>query len=366
MILRARPSPTGTSFWPGTPLRRLPWLFLACLVAAPAREQTIEELTRDLPPHVSVLTSWGVRPEWDETGENIYFLHRLVGDVFRVHVATRTISPVTSHLHHGGIQRVQCLANGDLLLGIGNINTGDIARDKEKLDLFVLRKSDPSRLHALGAVCVEGPAVSKRSLLIAWTLPGQLEMRTGRIEYVDGVPRLVEVKTVLNYRQRPENVRLETQDFRPPDDRELLFTHYHGPAGDPYVNAAVHGLELATGKITDYTRTTESYNEVEGVFPDGAYTMIESDRHLPPEWKKRYKVDIFRLKLDGSGEVEQLADLAQRFPATLRSDNPVVDRTGRYVAYQFGFSRGAGARGQGIFLLDLARRPSVGAPTSLR
>jgi len=88
--------------------------------------------------------------------------------------------------------------------------------------------------------------------------------------------------------------------------------------------------------------------------------MVESDRHLPKELRNKYKVDIFRLKLDGSGEAEQLADLAQRFPDTLRSDNPVVDRTGRYVAYQFGFSRGAGARGQGILLLDLQKRAESG------
>ena len=43
-------------------------------------------------------------------------------------------------------------------------------------------------------------------------------------------------------------------------------------------------------------------------------------------------------RLGVAGDVQQLADLAQRFPDTLRSDNPVVDKSGRYVAYQFGFS----------------------------
>jgi hypothetical protein len=103
-------------------------------------------------------------------------------------------------------------------------------------------------------------------------------------------------------------------------------------------------------------------DEDEGVGRAGCENdiMVESDRHLPKELRNKYKVDIFRLKLDGSGEAEQLADLAQRFPDTLRSDNPVVDRTGRYVAYQFGFSRGAGARGQGILLLDLQKRAESG------
>lgn len=317
------------------------------------RAQTIEDLTRDLPPHVSVLTTWGVRPEWDETGENVYFLHRLLGDVFKINLTTRAISAVTNHLHHPGIQRCLCLSNGDLLLGIGDIDTGDMERDKAKLAMFVLKKSEPGTLHPLDAVFAEGPAVSKTSLKVAWTLPGQLQIKQGEIQYDNGIPKLANVKTILDDRQCEEVVRLETQDFRPPHDRELIFTHYHGPVGDPFVNADVHGYNLETGEIIDYTKSPGSYDEAEGIFPDGQWIMIESDRHLPPQWKKKYKVDIFRLKLDGSGEVQQLADLAQRFPATLRSDNPVVDKTGRYVAYQFGFSQGEGARGQGILLLDL-------------
>ena len=340
---------------------RTPLLALALgILALPAAAQTIEELTRSLPPYVSVLTTWGMRPEWDETSENVYFLHRLVGDVFKVNVKTREITPVTVNVHHGGIQRCLVLSNGDLLLGIGDIDTGDIERDKEKLGLFVLKKNEPTRLYPLGETCEEGPAVSRKSLKIAWTTPGQLDIRVGEIVYESGVPKLVDRKTIVSYREATGIVRLETQDFRPPDDRELVFTHYSGNAGDPFFNSEVYGYDFASGKIVDYTKSPESYDEAEGIFPDGQFTMIESDRHLPKELRNKYKVDIFRLKLDGSGETEQLADLAQRFPDTLRSDNPVVDRTGRYVAYQFGFSRGAGARGQGILLLDLQKRAESG------
>lgn len=77
-------------------------------LALPAAAQTIEEVTRSLPPHVSVLTTWGMRPEWDETSENVYFLHRLVGDVFKVNVRTREITPVTVNVHHGGTSRRSC------------------------------------------------------------------------------------------------------------------------------------------------------------------------------------------------------------------------------------------------------------------
>ena len=274
--------------------------------------------------------------------------------MFKVNVKTGQISAVSANVHHAGIQRCLVLANGDLLLAIGDMNTGDIQRDKGKLSLHVLKKADPTKLHPFGETCEEGPAVSRRSLRIAWSAPGQLEMKAADVVYDDGVPRLANTKTLVSYRDALDNRRLETQDFRPPDDRELIFTHYYGNAGDHFFNAEVHGYDFATGKVVDYSKAPESYDEAEGMFPDGQWTMIESDRHLPKTERNKYKVDIFRMRLDGSGEAEQLADLAQRFPATLRSDNPVVDRTGRYVVYQFGY-RGAGAKGQGLLLLDLQK-----------
>jgi hypothetical protein len=322
---------------------------------ASARAQTLEDVTKGQPPYVSVLTTWGMRPEWGRTGEYVYFLHRLVGDVFKVNVRTREIAPVTVSVHHAGIQRCLVLANGDLLLGIGNINTGDIQRDKGRLDLFVLKQDEPTRLYPLGEAAEEGPAVSRKSMKIAWTTPGQLEIRTGEIAYDGGVPSLIDRKTIVSYRDAIDNRRLETQDFRPPDDNELIFTHYYGNAGDHFFNAEVSSYNFTTGAIRDYSKSPDSYDEAEGMFPDGQWTMIESDRHLPKALRNKYKVDIFRLRLDGSGETEQLADLAQRFPDTLRSDNPVVDPSGRFVVYQFGFSRDAGARGQGLLLLDLQK-----------
>jgi hypothetical protein len=54
-------------------------LFLMVIIQL-SNAQTIELLAKELPPHFSILTSWGLRPEWDETSENIYFLNRLYID----------------------------------------------------------------------------------------------------------------------------------------------------------------------------------------------------------------------------------------------------------------------------------------------
>ncbi|RPH99219.1 MAG: hypothetical protein EHM72_11700 [Calditrichaeota bacterium] len=325
--------------------------------------QTIESLMKELPPYFSILTTWGVRPDWDETSENVYFLNKIVGDVFKINVKTREVSCVTGGFYHGGIFRAQCLTNGDLLLAMGGdtFDAKNPERDRHTgLQLHLLRKNDLKHPLPLGEMCEEGPAVSKQQMKIAWTLVGQREICTADIVYEDGVPRLINKRLLLSYQDSSAYVRLETQDFRPPDDRELIFTHYWGDERDAYHHSQTCGIDLQNGKITDYTHIPDSYNEAEGIFPDGRYAMIESDRHQPMALRNQYKLDVYKLKLDGSGKAERLADFSIRYPGVLRSDNPVVDRQGKFIAVQFGFMAGAGD-GRGIFLFDLDKYEAMKA-----
>ncbi len=317
--------------------------------------QTIEELAKELPPYFSILTTWGVRPDWDEKSENIYFLNKLIGDVFKINIKTREITAITSGFYHGGIYRAQCLPNGDLLIAMGSsiFDAIDPEKDRHKgLGLYILKKDEPNRPYPLGEVCDEGPAVSKNHLRIAWTLPGQREIKMGEVIYNNGTPELSNVHTIISYHDSAAFVRLETQDFRPPSDDELIYTHYWGDEKDQYHHSQAYGFNLLTGKVTKYTDLPDSYNEVEGIFPDGKYTLIESDRHQEMPERNKYKLDIYKLKLDGSGEAERLADFSTRYPNKLRSDNPVVNNKGNLIAHQFGYQKGAGD-GRGIFLFDL-------------
>lgn len=319
------------------------------------KSQTIETLAEELPSYFSVLTTWGVRPEWDEKSENIYFLNKLVGDVFKINLKSREVSQVTSGFYHGGIHRVLCLSNGDLLLAMGSDIFDATNPEKDRhagLGLYVLKKDNPSKPYPLNAYCDEGPAVSKNSLKIAWTLKGQREIKMGEIQYVDGIPELKGVETIISYNDSSAYVRLETQDFRPTKDEELIYTHYWGDERDQYYNSQVFGFNLVTKKTTKYTDLPKSYNEAEGIFPDGKYMVIESDRHQPMEERNKYKLDIYKLKLDGSGEVERLADFSTRYFNKIKSDNPVVNKDGTIIAHQFGYQKGAGD-GRGIFLFDL-------------
>jgi hypothetical protein len=320
-----------------------------------ANAQTIESLIKELPPYFSILTTWGTRPEWDENSENIYFLNKLVGDVFKINIATREVSQVTAGFYHGGIHRVLCLSNGDLLLAMGSNIFDATNPEKDRhagLGLYILTKDKPNSPYPLNAFCDEGPAVSKNNMKIAWTLVGQREIKMGEIYYEKGVPYLKDVQTIISYQDSSAYVRLETQDFRPPLNEELIYTHYWGDEKDQYYNSQVFGFNLKTKKTTKYTDLPKSYNEAEGIFPDGKYMVIESDRHQPMDERNKYKLDIYKLKLDGSGEVERLADFSTRYLNKIKSDNPVVNKKGNFIAHQFGFQKGAGD-GRGIFLFDL-------------
>jgi hypothetical protein len=317
--------------------------------------QTIESLIKELPPHFSILTNWGVRPEWDEKSENIYFLNKLVGDVFKINITTKEVTQVTSGFYHGGIHRVLCLANGDLLLAMGSsiFDANNPEKDRhEGLGLYVLTKENPNTPYPLDVYGDEGPAVSKNSLKIAWTLKGQREIKAGEIYYENGIPKLKDIQTVISYQDSSAYVRLETQNFRPPLNEELIYTHYWGDARDQYFNSQVFGFNLTTKKTVKYTDLPKSYNEAEGIFPTGDFMVIESDRHQPMNERNKYKLDIYKLKLDGSGEVERLADFSTRYFNRIKSDNPVVNKKGNIIAHQFGYQKGAGD-GRGIFLFDL-------------
>lgn len=333
--------------------------FVACLFMLQfinsSNAQTIDSLRKILPPYISILTTWGVRPEWDETSQNIYFLNKLVGDVFKINIATKEVTEVTSGFYTGGIQRVLCLANGDLLLAIGSniFDANNPEKDRHAgLGLYVLTKNQPNTPYPLDAVCEEGPAVSRNSMKIAWTLKGQREIKMGEIYYDNGIPHLKNVQTVVSYKDSSANVRLETQDFRPRADEELIYTHYWGDAQDPFNHSEVYGINLKTNKITKYTDLPDSYNEAEGISPDGKFLIMESDRHQPMEERNKYKLDIYKLKLDGSGEAERLVDFSTRYANRVKSDNPVVNKKGNLIAFQFGLQQGAGD-GRGILLFDL-------------
>jgi hypothetical protein len=304
-----------------------------------------------LPSWTRLLLSWGQRPEWEADSRHLLFMEKAFGDAYRIDIATGRVEPVTTHFFHEGFDRIHQLANGDYLLtGTRSFEAADPWRTRHRLEMFVLDRRLDKPAVPLHEFIDEGPAVSARDMRIAWTAPGQRDMYTGDIAYTDGVPSLAGKRLLLSYAARPYSDRLETQDFRPPDERELIFTCYSGTEDEPFYYGEVCGLDLASGAVRNYTNTPEEYDEAEGVFPDGRFTIVESDRHTRE--KRKWRIDLYRLALDGSNRSDRLT-FFEGIEGPYHGSNGDVSPDGRYLAVQLGIHGMGAGQGRGLMLIDL-------------
>jgi Tol biopolymer transport system component len=110
------------------------------------------------------------------------------------------------------------------------------------------------------------------------------------------------------------------------------------------------GVDIETGRATNYSLAPDQYDEPEGIFPDGKYTTVECDRHSR---KGTDYIDIYKLRLDGSGRTERLTFFAE-YPG-YKATNPVVSDDGGYMAFQFAKKGDPAGVGRGIMIFDLAK-----------
>jgi len=166
------------------------------------------------------------------------------------------------------------------------------------------------------------------------------------LDYATDGPRLTNRRLILDDRTLPFRCTMETQNFRPPEEKELIFSAYTKAGG----GSDVCGVNLNTGQVTQYTDTADTYDEPEGIYPDGQYTLVECDRH---NRLGTGHIDLWRLKLDGSGEYQRLTCFSD-YP-NYKCSNPVVSDDGRFIAFQLGRTGEAAGVGHGIFVYDIAR-----------
>jgi Tol biopolymer transport system component len=222
--------------------------------------------------------------------------------------------------------------------------------------LSVLDKSLTRPPHPLGTKCSEGPAVSRNRMHIAWThvapqYPDEMPTNSSRIfgadiAYDGGTPRLIHQRLVLDSRDLPFRCTLECQNFRPSDERELIFSAYGHNGTD------VCGVDLETKKVINYSDAPDQYDEPEGILPDGRWTLVESDRESF-SGRGSGHVDIWKLSLDGKRTWERLTYF-NKYPG-YKASNPVVSDDGKFMAFQMARSRDPAGVGYGIFLYDFAK-----------
>lgn len=298
------------------------------------------------PPYVKRVTHFGQRADWSHDGKRLLFIEKTFGDVYEVELATGEIRPMTHHYFHEGYTRALYLSNGDILLS--GSRTFDASkpwqsRGEKRAELWVLKRDRSAAPTPLGEHCSEGPAVSRKRMHIAWAAGNAIH--TANITYQNGTPELTDKKTVLRGKDLPFKCGLETQNFRPPEETELTFSAYG------YRKTEVMGLNLETGKVTNYSNARDQYDEPEGIFPDGKHTLVECDAHKPGGSQH---IDIYKLALDGSSQYERLT----RFNDTgvYKGSNPVVSDDGRYIAFQYARVGDRAGVGRGLLIMDLRAR----------
>jgi Tol biopolymer transport system component len=302
----------------------------------------------NLPPYITSLTTFGQRADWSHDGKKILFIEKTFGDVYEVELETKRIRPMTHHYFHEGYTRALYLSNGDILLsGARQFNSADPwpSRSEENAELWILKHDLSGAPIPLGEKCSEGPAVSRTRMRIAWTQKNKIYL--GDIATETGTYHLIGKRLILDAADLDFKCNLETQNFRPPEEKEIIFSAYDYQGGE------VMGVNIETGEIRNYSNADNQYDEPEGIFPDGKYTLVESDRHVSKgkKFKGIQYIDIHKLALDGSGKYERITNFTDY--SGWKATNPVVSDDGCFIAFQYAEYGDPAGVGRGILLFDI-------------
>ncbi|WP_462254099.1 TolB-like translocation protein [Ekhidna sp.] len=333
-----------------------PFLILFVTLCFSAVAQDGKSPMDDLPDYISQLTHFGQRADWSHDGKRILFIEKTFGDVFEVEVSSGKIRPMTHHFFHEGFVRALYLSNGDILLsGSKNFDSNDPwkSRDARNTELWVLKSDLKSPPTPLGVHCKEGPAVSRTKMKIAWALGSSIY--TGEITYDGGKPKLKNWKPLFQSADLPSPAKgwdLETQNFRPNSENELIFYAFGGNFG---FQAEVLGYDMEKRVFINYSKSESTYDEAEGTFPDGLSLLVESNRHRPKYkgMKEFLTLDLYKMKMDESGEVERITYFNDN--PEYKASNGVISDDGRYMAFQYAHAEDPAGKGRGILILDLQK-----------
>lgn len=327
-------------------------LLTACGPSSPAKKGSPLD---ELPGHITVLLDSGLRPDWASDSQRLLFLDALVGNAFELTLASREVRPLTSHFAHQGFTRARYLSNGDILLCGPEKLASRADRGRWHTALWWLAGDLSQPAQSLGVSCFEGPAVSRRDMTIAWTesdypdevVFGRSEIWLGEIAITDRRASLINKRKILDRSALNYLAFFESQDFRQPDERELLITAY------AYRGGEVMGLNLSTGSLRNYSKNM-AYDEAEGIFPDGHTIAVEREPGTFTLVPKGH-IDIWQTDLDGSGNTRRLTHFSDY--TGYGANNPVISPDGRWMAFSLRLAEGDHGNGQGILLMDLTELP---------
>jgi hypothetical protein len=306
-----------------------------------------------LPKNLERLTWFGERADIAPGNQAVAFMAKSFGDAFTIDLKTRRIRCLTCAIPGAAFLRVMHLSTGDyILIGAERFKDLRTSRGAEN-ELWFLSQQPGARPVRLEQEMSEGAAISKRSMLIAFSetrgqnpalAPGASRIIVAEVR-IDGQKATLENKRVV--RESASNAcTLEAQDFYD-HDRRMTYTCY-----EPQGKASVWSLDLATKETRNESAAVGSYNEVEGIFPDGKFTCVESDQQaVRAGWPGLFRnIDIWKLALDGTGKNFTRLTYFNDYEGW-KASNPVVATDGRFMAFQVARSADEAGVGYGIVLL---------------
>lgn len=359
--------------------------FAQGLALPPALERIVESH-----PHVRRVSDWGSRADWSPDGKRLLFVSRQFGDVFELDVASGKTRPLTFHFSHDGFLRAYYLKNGDILLTGQRDHTPGVDGFGRVYDSQMsVMKADLSQAPVpLGAYNIEGVAVSRENMRIAWARPAEPrpskftdadaatastrerlaghanQIWTADIDAGNGTSKMTNPRMVLDCKSSEgalaEMARraggtcmlIEPQNFVPTDDARLTFTMLT-LVEKSRIEVNSYIMDLRSGKIAEI-ESTPAYAEVEGVFPDGKSTLVEYYQGPDIEHATQ-KIDLWKLALDGSGKLQRLTRFNELDPQ-LKANQGIISPDGRWMAFGVAtdeIEKRVQGQGVGIFLMDL-------------
>jgi hypothetical protein len=304
-----------------------------------------------LPPNIEILTHFGERADISPDNQRVAFMAKSFGDAMVIDLKSRTIRCLTCNVPAAAFLRVMHLVTGDyILIGPDHFENPHLSRTRDN-ELWFLSQEPGSKPVKLGQKMSEGAAISKKTLKISFSQVAaqapDLAPDASRLMVADvdlsGVPKLTNIRTV--YETKDRSCVLEAQDFYD-DDTKMTFTCY-----EPDARSSVMGIDLRTGQVTNFSKAPGSYNEVEGIFPDGLYAAVEADRQCERLGGTRGpgNIDIWKLRLDGTGKNFTRLTFFNDYEGG-KASNPVISTDGRFMAFQSARTTDSAGVGYGIVL----------------
>ena len=305
-----------------------------------------------LPPNIERLTGFGERADISPDNQRVAFMSKSFGDAMVVDLKTRQISCLTCSVPAAAFLRVMHLVTGDyILIGPDHFENIQISRTRDN-ELWFLSKERGARPVKFNEHMSEGMAISKKSLKVAYS---QIHAQTPDVPA--GASRLVVADVVIQngaatlanktvvYESKDNGCTIEAQDFYD-NDTKMTFTCY-----EPKGLASVMGIDLKTKDVTNFSKAPGTYNEVEGIFPDGQYACVEADRQVDTLGGARGSgnIDIWKLRLDGTGKDFVRLTHFNDFESG-KASNPVVSTDGRFMAFQTAKTTDPAGVGYGILI----------------